>query len=62
MTDPAKNSDGHSKSVPDYNTPCENCGTKPTVDVVENGAVVYHSELCGACFFGEADMIDPSNW
>lgn len=34
----------------------------PTVDVYQNNKLWSHSELCGPCYFGEADCIDPENW
>lgn len=50
------------EAKPDYETPCVNCGGQPTVDIVKDGAVQYHSDLCGACFYGEWKMSDPINW
>ena len=51
------------KAVPDYDTPCEVCGQTPTVRIVTTGnKEVAHTEMCGACAYGEADCIDPDNW
>lgn len=51
------------KAVPDYKTPCDNCGQTPTVTIVNShGKVETHTELCGVCCFGEAACIDPSEW
>ena len=36
-----------------YGKSCCTCSQSPTVG---------DSGLCGACFFGEADCIDPDNW
>jgi hypothetical protein len=36
----------------DWNTPCSNCGAKPTM---------YPTGLCGPCCTGEADTIN-GNW
>lgn len=36
----------------DYNTPCMNCGAKPTV---------HPTKLCGPCCFGEAETTE-GNW
>ena len=49
--------------VPNYARHCENCNAVPTVDVVVNGRLALDRiALCGPCTWGEADMLDPSNW
>lgn len=49
--------------VPNYERKCENCGAVPIVDVVVNGRILPgRIALCGPCMWGEADMLDPSNW
>ncbi len=47
---------------PDYEAPCQNCGTTPTVTGVRNGKVVTRPDLCGPCTWGEAACLDPENW
>lgn len=48
--------------VPNYRTPCQNCGCLPTVTAEKNGEVVYDSQMCGPCTWGESETIDPENW
>lgn len=56
--DPATN-----KFEENYEVTCVNCGQMPTVDIdAVSGKKVSISELCGACFFGEARCIDPAEW
>lgn len=51
------------KVVENYDVNCVNCGQSPTVDVVTHDLrKVQISELCGACYFGEARCIDPAEW
>ncbi len=47
---------------PNYEIPCEVCGQTPTVDIIFADGCVNHSELCGVCYWGEAECIDPENW
>ncbi len=47
---------------PDYKHKCENCGAKPVVTGVKDGKVVYRSDMCGPCTWGEAITIDPETW
>ena len=48
---------------PDYDNPCGNCGVVPTVlGLNKNGEIIYDSEVCGPCFFGEDETIDPETW
>ena len=47
---------------PDYTQACENCGQKPVVTGVKDGAVVYQGTLCGPCTWGEAACADPAEW
>jgi len=51
-------------AMPDYETPCENCGHKPTVVLINPKTlqVVHHTLLCGCCCWGEAACLDPDNW
>lgn len=49
-------------SEPNYEIECVVCGQTPTVDLLEKGKDVYHTELCGPCCFGEAACIDPEEW
>jgi hypothetical protein len=48
--------------VPDFEQHCINCGQTPVVTGVHLGKVVYNSEMCGPCVWGEAKAIDPSTW
>lgn len=48
--------------APDYEKKCCNCEQSPVVTAVKNGEVVYCSEMCGPCTFGEAACIDPDEW
>lgn len=47
---------------PDFESKCQNCGQSPTVLGVRHGKVIYASQMCGACTWGEAACIDPANW
>lgn len=47
---------------PDYESKCCNCDQSPAVTGVKNGKVVYHSDMCGPCTFGEAACLDPKEW
>lgn len=47
---------------PNYQRRCINCGQSPTVYAVKDAEVVYDSEMCGPCTWGEAAMLDPANW
>jgi len=38
---------------PDYEHECDVCGQSPILPV---------SGMCGACTWGEAELIDPENW
>jgi hypothetical protein len=40
---------------------CVVCEQRPTVNYVTRGQT-HRSRLCGACYFGEADMLDPEKW
>ena len=48
--------------TPNYDKRCIVCGRKPTVTVRFEDGSIDHSELCGACYWGESDCIDPENW
>lgn len=48
--------------VPDYKHRCINCEQTPVVTAVKDGKVVFSTEMCGPCTWGEAETIDPSNW
>jgi len=52
------------KYVPDWKTPCGNCGQKPTVTARDpkTNELVNHWEMCGPCVWGEAKTIDPEEW
>jgi hypothetical protein len=50
------------KFEPDYSHECEVCGQKPVVTGVKDGKVVYESDMCGPCTWGESKLIDPSKW
>lgn len=50
------------ESRPDYDTPCEVCGQTPTVEVFADGKQIDLPNLCGPCFFGTAEALDPENW
>jgi hypothetical protein len=30
--------------------------------LAKDGQVVHDSQICGACYFGCADMADPEEW
>lgn len=47
---------------PDHKHRCTVCGNTPVVTGVRKGKVVYQSDLCGPCTWGEAAMLDPSKW
>lgn len=49
------------KCYEDVSRECIVCGTSPTVVVVD-GVHTSHTDLCGACCFGEAACIDPKEW
>lgn len=58
--DPAKEM---TKTVPDYEAECENCGQSPCVTGVDkNEVTIYRSGMCGPCTFGTAKAIDPDWW
>lgn len=48
--------------VPDDTGVCESCGRSPTVSAEKDGVLVYQGKLCGPCTWGEAAMLDPSQW
>ena len=48
--------------VPDYEAKCINCGQSPCVTGVKAGDIVYRSDMCDPCTFGEAETIDPLTW
>ena len=50
---PEEQEDNDQRFEPNYYIRCDTCRQKPTVN---------NYKLCGACFFGEADCIDPQNW
>lgn len=50
------------KYVPNHQGQCTCCGQSPTVTAEKGGKIVYDSELCGACNFGEAECADPAAW
>lgn len=53
----AKKKTSNARSVrdyaPDWQSPCENCGSKPTLPV---------SGLCGPCHWGTADAVGGGWW
>ena len=51
-----------STAKPNYGIVCTDCGSKPTVDIVNPDGSIEHTELCGVCCFGDADCADPENW
>jgi len=54
---------GFTKLEPDFNRECDNCGATPTVTIVDTTSQSRdHTYICGACFFGEAAMLDSENW
>jgi hypothetical protein len=62
--DPSETADNtpSNDATPDWETPCVNCGTTPTVTITSAGNMIHHTQLCGPCCWGEADTLDPSNW
>lgn len=47
---------------PNYQVRCMNCNATPTVEAIKRRRVIYKSELCGPCLWGEARTIDPKTW
>lgn len=47
---------------PDWVAECCVCDQSPVVDVYEDGKLVYSTDMCGPCSFGEAAAIDPEEW
>jgi hypothetical protein len=47
---------------PNYKRQCKVCEHTPTVDAVKGAKVVYHSNLCGVCMWGESRMLDEKEW
>ena len=47
---------------PDYDNKCCNCGTTPVVTMVKDNEVIYSTDMCGPCTWGEAETIDPDTW
>ena len=47
---------------PDYENECCNCGTTPIVNVMKDKEVIFSTDMCGPCTWGEARTIDPSTW
>jgi hypothetical protein len=45
---------------PDQDTPCGNCHQVPTV--VLSGSGYGNTGLCGPCYFGTAEALDPDTW
>lgn len=66
MEDQQKESPDESVDIesfePDYETPCVNCGERPTVTAVKGGMIVHHVELCGPCCWGTSEALDPDTW
>jgi hypothetical protein len=53
---------GKTKYVPDYDNDCCDCGQSPTVTIFQDGLDEAQTELCGPCYFGEDDALNPDNW
>ena len=49
---------------PNYGCPCSACDYVPTVRIrnAKTDEIEYENDLCGACFWGEADCADPAKW
>jgi hypothetical protein len=48
---------------PNYDGKCVACGSSPTVTGLdEDGKKLFGDQLCGPCFFGEAEAVDPETW
>lgn len=45
---------------PDWNHECRECGSKPTVIVVNH--IVPNTDLCGPHFFADRAMVDWELW
>lgn len=45
---------------PDFENECRECGTLPTVIVIDHP--VPHTHLCGPHFFSDKSMIDWDAW
>jgi hypothetical protein len=45
---------------PNFEEACYNCGSSPTVQVKFH--VQPETNLCGVCFFGKPEMVDPDEW
>lgn len=52
------------KIAPDYISSCCNCDNYPVVTFVyeDTGALETDTEMCGVCYFGEAECVDPEEW
>lgn len=47
----------------DHSVECKQCGTEPTVVVIDpETRRPQETELCGCCFFADRSMVDPSDW
>jgi len=49
-------------AVPNDEGTCVACNQSPTVNFEANGKVVLATDLCGPCYFGTAEAVDPDNW
>ena len=47
---------------PDYTCECDCCGSTPCVTGVKDGKVVLQTDMCGVCTWGEAAMLNPTEW
>jgi hypothetical protein len=50
-------------AAPDHIHNCEACGQSPVVQFAnKEGKLVYNSGICGSCYFGTGEMLNPENW
>lgn len=47
---------------PDYDNDCSVCGATPVVTIINNNKIIWSSDMCGPCTWGESETIDPDTW
>ena len=57
-----KNNLTQAEALPNYEGVCEVCEQSPTVTIMQQEQTLYDSSLCGVCFFGTAQALDPDEW
>jgi hypothetical protein len=41
---------------------CIRCSAQPIVGLENDSGEITSAGLCGPCFFGDRNMLDPDNW